>query len=84
MWYDENGPVSPLRLVQLIKYETRCFLQRMKLVTVITKAIILWTHFTTEEVNYLAKKEVQRKVVTKMLTAWGRDFQAHLWATRAF
>jgi len=59
-------------------------LQQMKLVTVMTKAIILWTHFTNEEVNYLAKKEVQWKMVIKMLTAWGRDFEAHLWATRAF
>lgn len=65
-------------LVQLIKYETRC------LVTVMTKAIILRTHFTTEEVKSMAKKEVQWMVVIKMLKAWGRDFQAHLWATRAF
>jgi len=42
------------------------------------------TLHTTEEVNYLAKKEVQWKVVTKMLMAWGRDFQAHVWAARAF
>jgi hypothetical protein len=60
------------------------YLQPMKLVTVMTKAIILCTHFTTEEVNHLAKKEVQWMEVIKMLKAWGRDFQAHLWATRAF
>jgi len=59
-------------------------LQQIKLVTVMTKAIILWTHFTTEELNYLAKKEVQWKMVIKMLMAWGRDFEAHLWATRTF
>jgi hypothetical protein len=33
------------------------YLQPMKVITVMTKAIILWTHFTTEEVNHL--KEVQ-------------------------
>jgi hypothetical protein len=36
MWYDENDHVS--LLVQLIKYETRCYLQPMKLFTVMTKA----------------------------------------------
>jgi hypothetical protein len=60
------------------------YLQPMKLVTVRTKATILWTHFTTEEVNHLAKKEVQWMVVIKMFKAWSRDFQAHHWATRAF
>jgi hypothetical protein len=58
--------------------------QPMKPVTVMTKVINLWTHFTTEEVNYLAKKEVQWMVVIKMLKAWGRDFQAQLWVTTAF
>lgn len=82
MWYDENDHVS--LLVQLIKYETRCYLQPMKLFTIMTKAIILWTHFTNEEVNHLAKKEVQWMVVITMLKAWGRDYQTQLWATKAF
>jgi hypothetical protein len=60
------------------------YLQPMKLFTVMTKTIILWAHFTTEEGNHLAKKEVQWMVMIKMLKAWGRDFQAQLWATRAF
>jgi hypothetical protein len=50
----------------------------MKLVAVMAKVITLWTHFTTEKVNHLAKKEVQWMVVITVLMARGRDFQMQL------
>jgi hypothetical protein len=45
------------------------YLKSMRPVTVMTKVINLWTHFKTEEVNHLAKKEVQWLAVIKMLKA---------------